>query len=75
MGSNTTQSMDVLCVCDYYVFVLSRVLVAALRLAHHSSKESYCLCKNDYETEEKARVQQRDILVQPLINDSNEWTF
>jgi hypothetical protein len=30
----------------------------ALRRADHSSKESYRLCKKDYETEEEARAQQ-----------------
>jgi hypothetical protein len=34
-------------VCVYSVFVLS------------SSKESYRLCKKDYETEEEARAQQK----------------
>jgi hypothetical protein len=33
--------------------------VAALRRADHPSKESYRVCKKDYETEEDARVQQR----------------
>jgi hypothetical protein len=42
--SNPTQGMDV-CVCVYFVFVLSCVLVAALRWAHHSSKESHRLRK------------------------------
>jgi hypothetical protein len=57
--------MDV-CVCVCSVFVLSCVYVAALRRADHSSKESYRLCKKDYETEEEARAQQRD--VEPLMN-------
>jgi hypothetical protein len=34
------------------------VSVAALRRDDHSSKESYRLCKKDYETEEEARTQQ-----------------
>jgi hypothetical protein len=60
VGSNPTQDMDV-CVCVYSVFVLSFVYVAALRRADHSSKESYRLCKKDYETEEEARAQQRAV--------------
>jgi hypothetical protein len=55
-------------VCVYSLFVLSSVWVAALRQAGHSSKESYRLCKNDYETEEDARAQLR--AVKPLLN---EW--
>jgi hypothetical protein len=50
------------------VFVLSCVQVAAFRQSAHSSKESYRLCKTDYETEEEARMQQR--AVEPL---TNEW--
>jgi hypothetical protein len=46
-------------VCVYSVFVLSCVYVEALRRADHSSKESYRLCKKDYETEEEARAKQR----------------
>jgi hypothetical protein len=45
--------------CVYSVFVLSCVELAALRRADHSSKESYHLCKEDYETEEETRAQQK----------------
>jgi hypothetical protein len=38
---------------------------SGLATADHSSKESYRLCKNDYETEEEARSQQR--AVEPFI--------
>jgi hypothetical protein len=60
------QGMDV-CVCVYSVFVLFCVWVAALRRADHSSKESYHLCKHNYETEEEARAQQRAI--EQLMNE------
>jgi hypothetical protein len=40
------------------MYVYSYVYVAALRRADLPSKESYRLCKTDYETEEEARVQQ-----------------
>jgi hypothetical protein len=33
----------------------------------HSSKESYSLCKKNYETEEEARAQQR--AAEPLLNE------
>jgi hypothetical protein len=71
VGSNPTQGMDV-CVCVYSVFVLSCVQVAAFRRADHSSKETYRLCKKDYETEEEARAKQR--AVEPLMNEwIKEW--
>jgi hypothetical protein len=66
VGSNPTQGMDV-CAWVYSVFVLSCVQIAALRRADHSFKEPYCLCKEDYETEEEGRAQQR--AVEPLWMD------
>jgi hypothetical protein len=73
VGSNPTQDMFV-CVCVYSVFVLSCVYtyVAALRRADQLSKESCPLCKNDYETEEEAKAQER--AVEPLVNE-NELIF
>jgi hypothetical protein len=70
VGSNPIQCTDV-CVCVYSVFVLSCVYVAALWRADHSSKESYRLCKEDYETEEEARAQQRAVSHWWM----NEWTM
>jgi hypothetical protein len=54
-------------VCFIVCLCLFCMQVAALRRANHSSKESYRLCKKDYETEEEVRAQQR--AVEPLIND------
>jgi hypothetical protein len=50
----------------YSVFVLFSVYVATLRRVDHSSKESYRLCKKDYETEEEGRAQRA---VEPLMNE------
>jgi hypothetical protein len=44
--------------CVYSVCVVLCVGSAALRRADPASKESYRLCKNDYETEEEARAQE-----------------
>jgi hypothetical protein len=65
VGSNPTEGMDVW-VCVYSVFLLSCVWIAALWRADHSSKESYWLCKKDYEIQDEARAQQR--AVEPLMN-------
>jgi hypothetical protein len=63
--------MDV-CGCVNFVFVLFCVYIAALRRADHQSKDSYPLCKKDYETEEEVRAQQRT--VESLMNEwMNEW--
>jgi hypothetical protein len=51
----------------YFVVVVSCGDLAALRRADQSSKESYRLCKKDYETEEDAMVQQR--AVEQLTNE------
>jgi hypothetical protein len=61
--------MDV-CVRIYCVFVLSCVLVAALRRADRLSKDFYRLCKKKKkknETEEEAGAQER--IVEPFINE------
>jgi hypothetical protein len=47
-------------VCIYYMFVLSCVQVAALRLADPPSKKSYRLYKNQ-DTEKAAKAQQRAV--------------
>jgi hypothetical protein len=44
VDSNPTQGMNIGIVCVYSVFMLSSVLVAALRRADPPSKESYQLC-------------------------------
>jgi hypothetical protein len=38
------------------MFVLFSVQIAALLRAYPPSKESYCLCKKDYGTEEEAKA-------------------
>jgi hypothetical protein len=44
---------------------------SGLATADHSSKESYRLHKEDHETEEEARTQQRS--VEPLMFEMNEF--
>jgi hypothetical protein len=60
--------MDV-CVCVYSVFMLSCVLVAALRRDDLPSKESYRLCKK-YETEEESSpLPKKRKAEEPLMNE------
>jgi hypothetical protein len=43
------------------------LITEAVRPETHSSKESYRLCKKDYETEEEAMAQQ--MVAGPLMNE------
>jgi hypothetical protein len=70
VGSNPIQGMHI-CLCVYSVFVLSGVQATAFGLADHSSKESYRLWKNEYETEEEARAQQKGC--RAIFGCVNEW--
>jgi hypothetical protein len=54
-------------VCVYSVFLLFCVEVAVLPRADPPSKESYRLCKKDYETKEEARAQHR--VVEPVMTE------
>jgi hypothetical protein len=68
VSSNPTQKHECLCVRLFCVYVvLCTRIIAALRRADHSSKESYSLCTNDYGTEKEFRAQQR--AVGQLINE------
>jgi hypothetical protein len=66
VSSNPTKDIDV-CMCVYYVFVLSCVQVAALRRTDPPSKECNRPCKKDNESEGEARAQQR--AVDRLVNE------
>jgi hypothetical protein len=65
-GSNPTQRHGCLCVRLFCVCVVLCV-GSGLRRADHSSKESYRLCKNVYETDEEAWAQPG--AVEPLRNE------
>jgi hypothetical protein len=53
--------MDVCNVCVYFVFVLLRVQVAALRRADPRLRSPTDCVKKDQETEKAAKVQQRAV--------------
>jgi hypothetical protein len=67
VGSNPTRGMD-LCVRLFCVCVVLCTGREALRRADRLSKESYRLCKKDYETEEE-RERPNKRAAEPLKNE------